>query len=234
MLWEDDQDIQEETLPDHVVDVSYRIKCKQIPTTHAWELRQALYNALPWLEENEYAAIHQIHGATTGNGWERPPDGDLIHLSKRSRMQLRLHRDDLERAEQLVGQTLDIMGYSVEVGESSVKELNPLATLFARYVIVPEGLEDERSFVEWVVDDLKQRDIRVRKMLCGISHTLNTPEGSIPTRSLMIADLDKRASIDIQQQGIGDGQHLGCGIFLPHKGIKAVGETEDKSHFSGT
>jgi hypothetical protein len=50
----------------------------------------------------------------------------------------------------------------------------------------------------------------------------------------MIADLDTAASVMLQEKGIGPHRHLGCGIFIPHKGIKAVGEAEDKSHFSGS
>ena len=48
------------------------------------------------------------------------------------------------------------------------------------------------------------------------------------------ADLDKATSLSLQESGVGPGRPLGCGIFLPHKGIRAVGETEDKSHFTGT
>jgi hypothetical protein len=55
----------------------------------------------------------------------------------------------------------------------------------------------------------------------------------IETRSLMIADLDKFSSVKLQEAGIGLHRHMGCGIFVAHKGIKAVGETEDKAHFSG-
>ena len=84
------------------------------------------------------------------------------------------------------------------------------------------------------VEELQQRDIRVRKMLCGIGHTVSTPDGDIETRSVMIADLDKATSLSLQETGVGPGRHLGCGIFLPHKGIRAVGETEDKSHCTGT
>ena len=51
---------------------------------------------------------------------------------------------------------------------------------------------------------------------------------------MLIADLDKATSLSLQETGVGPGRHLGCGIFLPHKGIRAVGETEDKSHFTGT
>jgi hypothetical protein len=71
-------------------------------------------------------------------------------------------------------------------------------------------------------------------MLCGIAHEIEANGEKIHTRSLMIADLDKPTSIALQEQGIGPHRHFGCGIFIPHKGIKAVGETEDKSHYTGT
>jgi len=31
----------------------------------------------------------------------------------------------------------------------------------------------------------------------------------------------------VQQTGIGEHMHLGCGIFIPHKGIEAVKKSED-------
>ena len=233
MLWEeDDKQTGEFVVPDRVVDLSFKINCRQIPTMHALELAEALYEVLPWIEQDPEIGIHQIHGAATGNGWERPPDGELMHLSKRAKMHLRVPGERIDDARQLSGETLDIAGYPVEIGDSSVKLLNPLQTIFARYIIGPQDL-DEDGFLQWMVDELKQRDISVRKMLCGIGHTITTAEGDFETRSVMIADLDKATSLNLQESGIGPGRHFGCGIFLPHKGIRAVGETEDKSHFTG-
>lgn len=234
MLWEeDDKQRVEERVADEVVDLSFKINCKQIPTMHAFELAQALYQVLPWLADEPEIGIHQIHGAATGNGWERPPDGELMHLSRRAKMHLRVPNDKIEDAKQLSGETLDIAGHPVEVGEASVKLLSPIQTLFSRYLIGPQDLNEDQ-FVEWMAAELKQRDIHVRKLLCGIGHTITTPDGEIEARSVMIADLDKATSLSLQEVGVGPGRHLGCGIFLPHKGIRAVGETEDKSHFTGT
>jgi len=234
VLWEDeDKQKNEDVVPDDVVDLSFSIKCRQIPTTHAYELAQALYQVLPWLADEPEIGIHQIHGAATGNGWERPPDGELMHLSRRARMHLRVPREKIEHARQISGETLDIGGYPVEVGEATVKLLNPIQTIFSRYVIGPQDVNEEQ-FIDWMVEELKQRDMSIRKMLCGIGHVISTPDGDIETRSVMIADLDKHTSLSLQETGVGPGRHLGCGIFLPHKGVRAVGETEDKSHFTGT
>ena len=233
MLWEDEEKKPDFVVPDNVVDLSFKISCKQLPTTHAWELSQAMYELLPWLADEPEVGIHQIHGATTGNGWERPADGELMCLSKRTRMNMRVPRTRLDDVKDLVGKKLNIAGFEVEIGKPSEKMLNPLGTLFSRYVVVPDGL-DEDGFTQWVVEELAKRDIKIRKMLCGIGHVIKTPDRDIETRSLMMADLDKEDSVALQEQGIGDCRHLGCGIFMPHKGIKAVGEMEEKSHFTGT
>lgn len=232
MFWEEETKPEFE-VPDDVVDLVYKIKCKQIRTTHAFELAEALYKALPWLKDETGVGIHQIHGATSGNGWNRPPDGELIHLSKRSKMCLRVPNNRIDDAMKLTGQVLDVAGCAVEVGKAITKRMHPLPTLFSRYVVVPEG-QDEAEFTQWVADGLSKRNIRLSKMLCGISHQLTLPEGRFETRGVMIADLDQVASVRLQEEGIGPLRHYGCGIFMPQKGIRAVGETEDKSHFSGT
>ena len=233
MFWQEDNKRDTVSTSEKVVDVSYRIECKQVPTCHHWELSQALYEALPWIKDEPEVGVHQIHGATSGNGWERPPDGELIHLSKRTRMNLRVPTSRIEDAEQLVGQTLDLCGYQVGIGQMSTKQINPLSTIFSRYIVVPDGYSEDQ-FLQWVADELSARNIPARKLLCGISHDIVANGKTISTRSLMIADLDKATSIALQEVGLGPHRHYGCGIFIPHKGIKAVGEQEDKSHFSGS
>ena len=233
MYWQEDDKKNDISTSDKVVDLSYKIDCKQIPTCHAWELSQALYQALPWIKGESEVGVHQIHGATSGNGWERPPDGELIHLSKRTRMHLRVPSKRVDDAKELVGQTLDVSGHSVLVGKMTTKLIDPFSTIFARYIVLQKDM-DEDAFLQWVADEMNSRGIQARKLLCGMGHEFEANGEIIETRSLMIADLDKLSSVQLQEVGIGLHRHMGCGIFVPHKGIKAVGETEDKSHFSGS
>ena len=69
--------------------------------------------------------------------------------------------------------------------------------------------------------------IEVSKMICGKSGMIRTDEGNIFTRALMIADLQADESVRLQQHGIGDARLLGCGLFVPHKGIDAVYERQE-------
>jgi CRISPR-associated protein Cas6 len=224
MYWNDDKDKTPGFVtPDDVVDLAYKIGCPTIPLDHAHSLSSALLKALPWLAEEKYAGIHLIHGAASGNGWMRPEDteNELLHLSRRTRMRLRIPKNRLQDAQALSGETLDIEGHPLEIGKSDVFLLSSLPTLFSRYVITREEL-DETQFLEEIAEQLMSLDIPCRKMLGGITHTMNFADGPVFTRSLMVADLEPEQSVRLQQVGLGEGRTRGCGLFLPHKGIEAV------------
>jgi len=226
MFWTDDKPKQDFTIPDDVVDLVFKLECKTLPLEHAYALSQAIKTVLDWIEEDELAGIHQIHVAESGNGWMRPedPSNEVLHLSRRTRMSLRVPKERIEDARRLSGLTLDIDGYQLTIGEASIKPLSDLTTLFSRYVICDAGASEEQFLIA-VAEQLKAMEIPVKKMLAGRQHTIQTPTGNLTTRSVMVADLDKEHSIRLQQRGIGPGRHLGCGIFLPQKGIKPVKDT---------
>ncbi|MCB1757134.1 MAG: type I-MYXAN CRISPR-associated protein Cas6/Cmx6 [Gammaproteobacteria bacterium] len=228
-FWQENTDTDEQLVADDFVDVLFRLQGKTIPVDHAWVLSEAISRHLPWFTEDKGSALHQIHVAESGNGWYRPDAGtDLLHLSRRTRLTLRLPQNKVDEASQaLTGKTLDLAGCEITLGESSVKTLVSSEVLFARYVDYGPTL-DEEEFLQAAHQELSSENIRVRKMLCGRMQRLASPEGEILTRSLMIADLDKRESIALQQQGLGNNRKLGCGVFIPHKGIDAVGEKQKK------
>lgn len=229
MFWQDNDKQQKFQVPDDVVDFAYRIDCPTLPLEHAYALSSAVQLALPWLADEERAGVHLIHGAESGNGWMRPQDPahELLHLSRRTRMSLRLPKQRIEDAKGLTGQTLDIDGFPLRVGEGSVKLLSTSATIFSRYV-VDEQAAGEQAFIHSVAEQLQRHGIQVRKMMCGRTHVLKTPEADVLTRSVMIADLDKAASVRIQETGVGPYRKMGCGLFLAHKGIDPVASPEDE------
>ena len=228
MYWSDDSDKKPGfVVPDDIVDLAFVIKCPTLPLDHAHALSSALHEALPWLEEEAHAGIHLIHGAASGNGWYRPEESAnaLLHLSHRARMRVRVPKHRLDEARQLTGKTLDINDHSLEVGKSAVHLLSTLSTLFSRYVITREDV-DEEQFLEAVTRELRDMGVDCRKLLCGITHTHRFPEGPLFTRSLMVADLEPEQSVRLQQLGLGAGRKIGCGLFIPHKGIKPVKEED--------
>ncbi len=228
MFWQEKSGEKSFQATDEVVDLSFKLGCKTLPLDHAWALSRTLIEAAPWLQQTEHTAIHLIHGAESGNGWLRPENSDtaLLHLSRRTRFTLRVHRDNLQRARELVGLQLDIDGHSLVIGDFKQHLLVPQSTVFARHVITTPEL-DEEGFLYQVAPAIEALGIRITKMMGGRSHTFSSPEGFLTTRSLMLSDLEKEESIRLQQRGIGDGQLMGMGIFLPHKGVAAVKNLEE-------
>lgn len=230
MFWEEDED---KTLPyqvpDDVIDLNFSIKCKTLPLNHAWPLSTEILKILPWIKNNPNAGIHLIHVAESNNGWLRPEDdeeGALLYPSHRSKLTIRIPSNKLEDAKNLTGNTLDIDGHSLSIGTAKQKALSNSGVIFSRYVACEKN-EDENSFLDRVHADIKHiTGVTIKKMLCGKSHFINTPNKKILTRHLMIADLDSDPSIKIQQTGLSKYRELGCGLFLPHKGIKTLKPTE--------
>lgn len=229
MYWQDREDKSEQcVVPDDVVDLSFKVQCKQLPLDHAYDLSQAIQAELGWIAEEPRAGIHLIHGAESGNGWIRPQEPDaLLSLSRRTRFMLRLPKHRIDEAKQLVGRSIQVGAHEMILSQPHEKLLSTQTTIFARY-IVTDHLTDEGAFLEQADNLLKELGIRARKMMSGRAHVLRMPGDNLATRSLMIGNLEKDESIQLQQQGLGTGRKLGCGLFLPHKGIDAVRQSQEK------
>lgn len=229
MFWQEETSRDQFQVPDAIVDLVFSIDCRELPVDHAYALSYALRRALPWIADDDRIGVHAVHVAGSQNGWERPVHGSdqRLVLSRRTKLAIRVpseRRDALQG--ELEGATLDVAGCALTVGKGKIRPLSKQTTLFSRYVVIP-GEQDENAFLHWAAAELKKRDIRVRKALCGKATSLQTPEGPLPTRSLMLADLTLEESLRLQQEGLGSHRHMGCGIFIPHKGIDAVKKSED-------
>ncbi len=224
MLWEEEQEGSE--LPEQsekVVDLAFTFTSRMLPVDHLYALYRALAAELPDLVESGIG-IHEIHLAGSQNGWERPDPALGQHLipSRRARMHLRVPRPRAGAiAQRLSGARLDLDGYSLTLGKAREKPLFSHPTLYARHMRMGEGeAEDENRFLRRIAAELKERRIHVKKALCGKTTEIATPDGPLVTRSLMLADLSPTDSLRLQEEGVGGHRHLGCGLFLPMKGIQ--------------
>ena len=223
--WQDSQDTEDKQLqvPDNIADLSFRVECQGgLAVDHAYALYQAVSRALPWFETETGVALHTLHGAESGNGWMRPyKEDELLYLSKRTRLRLRLPKHRFEDAKVLVGQTLAIGECTVKINRPTIRQLSTQTTLFTRS-LVSENTQSEDEFLQHATKMLNAESIHPQRMMGGRQHAIKTPNETIYARSLMIVDLAFDESIHLQQNGLGEEQKIGCGIFLPHKSIDAV------------
>ena len=230
MLWEEDNKKAGFEVDDSVVDLLFNIECRELPVDHIYKLSQAIHEALPDHTEED-VGIHPVHLAGSQNGWERPDEslGQHLILSKRTKLILRVrkeHQQDI--IDKLHNTTVDIDGFEMTIKKPKARKLSKDSTIFSRAIVCSEEeTEDEMQFLKRMQQELALMGIPIKKALCGKTSQFKTPNGPVLTRSLMLADMKPEDSVKLQQTGIGPHRDMGCGIFLPHKGIDAVGESTD-------
>jgi CRISPR-associated protein Cas6 len=222
MFWQQD----EETgvgyqAPDDVFDLVFKLRGNSLDIDHAFALAQALQSQLS-SDTCTRIGVHGVRMAGSGNGWNRPEQADAsLPLSRRARLAIRVQRDDSEEVAAITNRTLSIGEHELEVGESVIRKLSTIGTLHARAVCC-ERDQSEADFLSAVAGRLKRMNISVSKMICGRSAEIRHGEESLFTRALMVADLEPEESVTLQRQGLGNDRLLGCGLFVPHKGIDPV------------
>ncbi len=226
MFWSDDKNPEQFQVPKNVVDLSFKVSCKQIRLDHAQALTNAICDLLPWFRDEPQAAVHHIYIPQSGNGWLCSDSDEVIQLSRRTRLKIRIPHNRCAEVREISGKTISIAGNQLTFGSAETFLLSTITTLVARHVYIPDTEDDEQAFLQQAQQQINHLGIQVRKMLCGKAHRLDMPAGLIKTRSLMVADISPEESIKLQEQGIGDYYHYGLGIFIPQKGIAAVNATE--------
>jgi len=228
MFWQDDASkVDKYRAPEDIFDLVFRIQGKSLDIDHAYALAQVLQRHLRDDTCNKIG-VHGIRMAESGNGWIRPEgDHGTMSLSRRARLVIRLHRDDLDEVSQISNKQLDIAGQEIIPGETSIRKLSVMKTLFSR-AIRCDANQSEADFLCGIVLELRQMDIEVSKMICGKSGEINAGSEKIFTRTLLVADLEPQQSVTLQRQGLGCDRFMGCGLFVPHKGIDPVYDIQDQ------
>lgn len=222
MYWREDSDRQPACQPpEDLFDLAFRVEGGSLAIDHAHALARALRGQLGD-EACARIGVHQIRIAESGNGWNRPnEDGASMLLSRRVKLVLRIDSRDRAEVGRLSGCTLDLDGQTLKLGESSVRKLSTLDTLFA-HTVACDATQAEEDFLSDCAAALHRIGIEVGKLLCGTSGLIRTDAEDIFTRSLLVAGLKPEESVALQRHGLGGERLLGCGLFIPHKGIGPV------------
>ncbi len=195
-----------------IVDVQFDLPAGEIPADHGYVLHAALVGLLPWLREVPELAIHPVHGAPSGRN-------DNLVVNRRVKLVLRLPVERLADARALVGMRLDLGTGELLIGEMKEKRLAPFATLYSHFVAL--GVDDELAFLVEAEAQLEKISVH-GGLIPGKKRTMHLPEGEVAGYSLMLHDVDPQESLHLQETGLGLYRGQGCGIFIPHKSIKAV------------
>jgi CRISPR-associated protein Cas6 len=199
------------------VDIAFELEGNKLAGDYSFDLMQEIARRLPWLESEPEAGIHPLRSAKT--------DAGALLLPRRAKLVLRLPRRRGEESKTLCGQELSVGGHSLKIGEAKTRVLLPFATLYAHFVTAPDETapkDDELSFMSAVSSELRSLQTPC-ELVCGKRRILRAQEQEIVGYSLMLHGLALEHSIRVQRVGLGHSRILGCGIFVGHKSVAAVG-----------
>ncbi len=195
----------------NAVDFAFAVSGERVGRDYAGGLYRALAAALPWLDDEPLAGIHPMRGLT--------PCTDGLLIGGRTRLTLRAPAWRAADCEQLQGAQLEVPA-RLTLGRVSVRELLPYPVLHAKLVVT--GADNEADFVADVERGVAELDIDCQ-MIVGRRGELYAGGERLNGFSLMLHGLSADESLHLQAHGLGLHRKLGCGLFVPHKSIAAVG-----------
>ncbi len=197
-----------------MVDVVFSLEDGCFGDDHADALSLAVRKALPWFDEEPEAGILPLSGLAHGN------DG-MCFVGRRSRLALRLPIHRSASADSLAGSRLDLEGSWLTLGKSSIRPLLPARGVVYSH-LVSVGTDDEIEFLAICKSLLAERGLKPQ-LISGKAQELRVAQGRVRGFSLMLHGLAAAESLAVQEAGLGSHRALGCGLFIPHKSVVAVG-----------
>ena len=198
---------------DAVADVQFELRGRGLPLDHGWMLYRELYRLAPWIAEVAALGIHPILGADTGHG-------ELI-LGHRAKLVVRCPAEKIAVLQAaLHSQPIRLGSHGLAIGPSKIRPLTLHTPLYAH--IVTTGSLDEAGFTRDIIAMLDKMGINSR-FICGRPQKIFDGGHEQVGYSLMLHGLPLANALRMQQEGLGSNRKLGCGLFIPHKSITAVG-----------
>jgi CRISPR-associated protein Cas6 len=196
----------------NAVDIAFELQGKSLAGDYSFALMREIARCLPWIESEPEAGIHSLRAAKTDAG-------DLL-LPRRAKLVLRLPERRIEESTALCGQAITVRDHRMMVGAAKVRRLVPIGTLYAHLVTAAD--DDEQKFLRDIASRLQALQTPC-ELVCGKRRTLHTGSEDIVGYSLMLHGLAHEHSVLVQRVGLGDKRMHGCGIFVGHKSVVAVG-----------
>jgi CRISPR-associated protein Cas6 len=193
------------------IDFAFAVAGDSVDRDYPEGLYDALRAAAPWLDEEPLAGVHPMRGLT-------PSAGTLL-IGGRTRLVLRVPESRSEACERLQGAALELTP-PLHIGSATHRELLPHPVLHAKLVIT--GAEEEADFVADVAGAVAELGLDCETIV-GRRGELLVGAQRLAGFSLMLHGLSAAQSLKAQAHGVGQYRKLGCGVFVPHKSVAAVG-----------
>jgi CRISPR-associated protein Cas6 len=196
-------------------DIAFPVAGDMIARDYPVALYRALAERLPWLDEEPVAGVHPLRGLT--------PCHLGMLVGGRTRLVLRVPEHRAEACEALQGAELRVPA-TLRLGRASRRELLPYPVLHTRLAVT--GAQDEAAFVNEVGDELTTLGIDCDTIVGRRGELRLDAEATLVGYSLMLHGLSPANALVAQEHGVGRQRKLGCGLFVPHRSVAAVGSRD--------
>jgi len=198
------------------IDLNFPLSGKSLPLDNGYVVFAALSKVCPIIHELKNVSIHPISGF--------PKLPNLLELTARSKLCIRLPLDQIPLIYSLAGKTLIIGENQYQLGFPQPLALYPFPTLYSRLVLIRRSQEPQ-EFLEVANRQLSQLGIRGTLSFLTRANgqpqrrqlTITNKNGAFKVKGfgLKVSDLNKEDSITLQNYGIGGKHKMMCGVFVP-------------------
>lgn len=192
-------------------DACFVVRGDSLPLDHGYMLFSTLSKMVPALHQKAGWGMHTIAGR------QRRPG--LLDLDGKSTLRIRLPSSDVGRLFPLIGASLEVSRHAIELGEMSLQPLTPVASVWSKIVTV-RGYTEPQAFLTQLREQLAA--------LPDLGQPVDSLELVVVHRKIMkiknqtivgfrteIHGLEAKASLRLQELGLGGRRHMGAGLFIP-------------------
>ncbi|NET57975.1 MAG: type I-MYXAN CRISPR-associated protein Cas6/Cmx6 [Symploca sp. SIO2E6] len=198
----------------NIINLSFPVRGTELPADHNYRLYSAISKQFPQIHHLDGLAINTIPGIPDKQG--------KIRLTRYSRLLLRLPLEAIAQVYLLAGQTLDVGGYPIQLGNPELQTLQPVDFLSARLVTI-KGYTETAPFLAAAQRQLQTLDINANIGIPAneqgkpkrLTLKINKPNRSytIVGFSVVVSDLTPDDAVKLQIHGLGGKRRIGCGVF---------------------
>jgi CRISPR-associated protein Cas6 len=186
-------------------ELSFPVTGKLLPCDHGYSMFMGISRLVPEARNGGWLAVEALRGAVCDQG--------AMHLNEQSRLKMRLPQHRLPLMIKLAGKRLDLCGHTLRLGTPQVSLLHPSSSLQARCVAIKNCAKTD-SFLNAVAHNLDEAGVKGEPEL-GLRRVFRIGKRRVVGYGLKVHDLSEDGSIALQEQGLGNYRHIGCGFFVP-------------------
>jgi CRISPR-associated protein Cas6 len=187
------------------VELRFPLTGVALPCDHGQAMFRAISRLIPEASSAGWLLVKEVRSACR-------PD-DTRQNARQARLRMRLPQSRVSLMLKLASRRLQVGNHRVRLGPPEISLLQPCSSLYAKCVVI-NGCTAAGAFLDALVWKLDEMGIAC-EIETGRRRRFRAGRRSITGFALTLHDLSEDGSIALQEQGLGNHRHLGCGFFMP-------------------